>query len=221
MSLLLIATGLGFAAATSFWPLMVVAFVGTLNPSGGDVSVFLPTEQALLPGTAPDAQRTALFARYSLIGALVAARRRAVRRRAGVARRPGRRRRRRPRCAGRSSCYAALGVVILVRYRTLSPAIEPTGRGAARRRSARRGRSSYRLAALFSLDAFGGGFVLTALVVLWLQQRFDLSIAVSGAMFFWAGVLLGVLGARRGADRRRASASSARWSSRTSRRTAS
>ena len=51
----------------------MVAFVGTLNPSGGDVSVFLPTEQALLPGTAPDSERTALFARYALIGSLVAA----------------------------------------------------------------------------------------------------------------------------------------------------
>ena len=47
----------------------------------------------------------------------------------------------------------------------------------------------YRLAALFSLDAFGGGFVITALLVLWLQRRFDLSLALSGAVFFWAGLL--------------------------------
>ena len=73
VSLLMIATGLGFAAFTNFWPLLIVGLVGTMNPSAGDVSVFLPTEQALLPGTAPDEQRTALFARYSLIGTLVAA----------------------------------------------------------------------------------------------------------------------------------------------------
>src|SRR5262245_21330241 len=42
-SLLMIATGVGFAVLHDFWPLMVVAFVGTLNPSSGDVSVFLPT----------------------------------------------------------------------------------------------------------------------------------------------------------------------------------
>ena len=41
-------TGVAFAGLTTFWPLLVVAFVGTLNPSAGDVSVFLPTEQALL-----------------------------------------------------------------------------------------------------------------------------------------------------------------------------
>src|SRR5260221_200581 len=41
-ALLMAATGLGFAGLASFWPLLVVAFVGTLNPSSGDVSVFLP-----------------------------------------------------------------------------------------------------------------------------------------------------------------------------------
>ena len=42
-------TGLGFAAFTAFWPLLVVAIVGTLNPSSGDVSVFLPLEHSIWP----------------------------------------------------------------------------------------------------------------------------------------------------------------------------
>ena len=54
---------LAFALFHSFWPLVVVAVVGTLNPSNGDVSVFLPVEQALLPQTVSDKRRTALFAR--------------------------------------------------------------------------------------------------------------------------------------------------------------
>ena len=72
-SLLMTLTGLGFAVFDDFWPLLVIAFVGTLNPSAGDVSVFLPLEQALLARnvTAPD--RTALFARYSLVGSLLGA----------------------------------------------------------------------------------------------------------------------------------------------------
>ena len=45
--------------------LLVIAFVGTLNPSGGDVSVFLPLEQSLLPSCVADTDRTALFARYA------------------------------------------------------------------------------------------------------------------------------------------------------------
>jgi MFS family permease len=187
VAVLMVATGLGFAAFDMFWPLAAVGLIGTLNPSGGDVSVFLPTEQALLPATAPDAQRTALFARYSLIGTLAAA--------VGAL------------CAGVPQwvgdhfdvpattslrwvfvAYAALGVVVLIRYRHLSPAVERVGAPPTSALGESR-RIVYRLAALFSLDAFGGGFVITALLVLWLQRRFDLSIAVTGAVFFWAGVL--------------------------------
>jgi MFS family permease len=47
----------------------------------------------------------------------------------------------------------------------------------------------FSLAALFSLDSLGGGFTITAILVLWLRARFDLSLATSGAVFFWAGLL--------------------------------
>ena len=187
VSVLMIATGLGFAVFTGFWPLAVVAFVGTLNPSGGDVSVFLPTEQALLPATVGDDQRTALFARYSLIGTLVAAVGAAL---AGVPERVAH-------ALGVAEVtalrwtfvgYALLGVAVLARYRGLTPAVERTGPPAPRALGPSRA-IVYRLAALFSVDAFGGGFVPTALLVLWLQRRFDLSLGVSGVVFFWAGVL--------------------------------
>lgn len=42
--------GIGSAAVTGFWPLLLMAFVGTLNPSAGDVSVFLLLEQTALSG---------------------------------------------------------------------------------------------------------------------------------------------------------------------------
>ena len=64
----MVLTGLGFTLLSSFWALFLIAVVGTLNPSAGDVSVFLPTEQALLPSTVSDRYRTALYGRYSLVG---------------------------------------------------------------------------------------------------------------------------------------------------------
>src|SRR5438874_6748273 len=70
---LMCATGLGFAAVTSFWPLVVIAVVGTLNPSSGDVSVFLPLEHAVLAHVVADRERTGAFARYSLVGAFAGA----------------------------------------------------------------------------------------------------------------------------------------------------
>src|SRR5262245_17726630 len=182
VAVLMVATGAGFAAFEGFWPLAAVGLIGTLNPSGGDVSVFLPTEQALLPATAPDAQRTALFARYTLIGTLAAA--------------VGALSAALPEWVGHHLdvadatslrwafiVYASLGVIVFTRYRRLSPAVERTGAPPSRALGASKP-IVYRLAALFSLDAFGGGFVITALLVLWLQRRFGLSIATAGAVFF-------------------------------------
>jgi MFS family permease len=187
VSLLMIATGLGFATFTAFWALAVVGLIGTLNPSSGDVSVFLPTEQALLPGTVPDTRRTALFARYSLIGTLVAAIGASL---AGL-----------PEWAAglldittttalRATfvAYAILGAIVFRRYRFLTPDVEQSGPPRRHALGPSKG-TVYRLAALFSLDAFGGGFVITALIVLWLRRRFGLSLAVSGGVFFWAGIL--------------------------------
>jgi MFS family permease len=72
-ALLMTFTGFAFAAGSGFWPLLLIAFVGTLNPSSGDVSVFLPLEHTRLAEAAHGTARTALFARYSLLGALFAA----------------------------------------------------------------------------------------------------------------------------------------------------
>jgi predicted MFS family arabinose efflux permease len=186
-SFLMIATGIGFAVFTDFWPLALIGLIGTLNPSSGDVSVFLPTEQALLPATVDDVHRTALFARYALIGTLVAAVGAAL---AAIPDWVSTRFAVSETTALRTVflVYASLGVVVLLRYRHLSPAVEPRTTPARSPLGASK-HVVYRLAALFSLDAFGGGFVITALLVLWLQQRFGLSLAVSGAIFFWAGVL--------------------------------
>jgi MFS family permease len=184
---LMAATGFGFAVVTDFWPLLLIAVVGTLNPSSGDVSVFLPLEHALMSNAAAAQKRTALFARYSLVGALVAALGALA---AAV-----------PELVVRSRwmtmttalqamfvLYGALGLVAAWIYTTL-----PKDTGAIAHIPAARLRQSkkivYTLAALFSLDSFGGGFVVQSLVALWLFQKFQLSIVVAGTIFFWTGVL--------------------------------
>src|SRR5262249_61955604 len=50
-------------------------------------------------------------------------------------------------------------------------------------------RTVYKLAALFSLDAFGGGFIVQSLLALWLFQKYQLSTAVARTIFFWTSVL--------------------------------
>jgi MFS family permease len=184
---LMMATGLGFAAVSDFWPLLVIAVVGTLNPSSGDVSVFLPLEQAVLARVVGDRQRTSVFARYSLVGALVGAvgalfsgfpEFLAGAMNIGV----------KLALQAMFVLYALLGLVSGLIYRKLpaSLAVETEIAVAPLRQSKR---IVYTLATLFSLDAFGGGFIVQSLLALWLFEKFRLSIVVTGTIFFWTGVL--------------------------------
>ena len=72
-AMLMAVTGFGFASLSSLWPLLVVAFMGPINPSGGDVSVFLPLEHTVLATAAPAESRTTIFARYSFFGSIFGA----------------------------------------------------------------------------------------------------------------------------------------------------
>ena len=72
--------------------------------------------------------------------------------------------------------YALIACAAGLVYRGLPRALDASGRSRRRRCSNRRS-TVYTLAALFSLDAFGGGFVVQSMVALWLYQRFD---AVAG-----------------------------------------
>lgn len=186
-SALMAFTGLGIASLNSFWPLMLVAFVGTLNPSGGDVSVFMPVEHAMLASNVEGPSRTAVFARYSLtgtlfsaFGSLAAALPGLAAPMAGIATQTA--------IQGMFVLYALLALVMAALYRglPLRPAAEAAEPKSALGPSKRR---VYLLATLFSLDAFGGGFVVQSLIALWLYQRFGLSIEVAGSIFFWAGLL--------------------------------
>src|SRR5215216_247787 len=70
---LMVATGVAFALVHDYALLLVIAFAGTINPSAGSVSVFVPLEHAVLAREVADAARTKMFARYSLVGALAGA----------------------------------------------------------------------------------------------------------------------------------------------------
>jgi len=185
-ALLMTATGLGFAGLSQFWPLLAVAFVGTLNPSSGDVSVFLPLEHAQLAGAAHGDARTQLFARYSLLaslaaafGALAAAVPAWLSARVGIELLTALRL--------MFVAYAATGLVLLALYRRL-PEQRADGGAAKSALGPSRG-IVIKLALLFSVDSFAGGLVLNSLMSLWLMQRFDLSLAAAGAFFFWTGLL--------------------------------
>lgn len=182
-------TGLAFSQVHAFWPLMVVGFAGTLNPSGGDVSPFLPLEQSLLAHAGPPSQRTHLFARYSLtgtlmtaVGALSVGLLAPLRAATGLSQLTL--------IAAAFAVYGSLALISALLYRRLPE--EPVGAETPRTPLGPSRRNVYGLAALFSLDAFGSGFMVQSLFALWLFHRFGLSLAVAGGFFFWTGALSAV-----------------------------
>ncbi|MGE5366287.1 MAG: MFS transporter [Betaproteobacteria bacterium] len=182
---LMIATGIAFPAFEQIGLLLGVAFFGTVNPSTGDIGVLIPIEHAALAQGAADHDRTRVFARYSLIGALsmaagaLAAAAPQLLTRIGVS----------ELAALRTMfyAYAVLGIASAAIYYCL-PRGHVEHRATAAPLNVSRG-VVYKLAALFSVDAFAGGFVVQSLLAVWLFKRFDMSLAAASLFFFWSGVL--------------------------------
>ena len=182
----MVLTGLALPMFQAFALILLVVFLGTMNPSTGDIGMFVPLEHAMLAHGARDEDRTRIFAHYSLIGAIATA-------------------------IGALAAatpdglilfgfdkdgalnamfylYAALGLKSVALYQRL-PRTETHDTAP---RATALGPSKgivYKLAALFSLDAFAGGFAVQSLVALWLFERFDLSLAQASLFFFWSNVL--------------------------------
>jgi MFS family permease len=185
-AVLMALTGLGFAALSSLWPLLLVAFMGPINPSAGDVSMFLPLEHTVLATAAPAQSRTSIFARYSFfgsmfgaLGALATAIPDWLAGHAGM------------QMLGALRImfvvYAAIGLAVWILYLRLPQMRDedtkpPVPLGPSRS-------IVWKLAGLFSVDSFAGGLVLNSLLALWLFQRFGMSLTAAGAFFFWTGLL--------------------------------
>jgi MFS family permease len=183
---LMVATGCAFAGVQGFWPLLLVAFVGTLNPSSGDASVFLPLEHSLLAQSVADRDRTALYVRYSLAGSLMGA--------AGTLFAAL------PALAvalwdaspirvmqGLFLLYAAIGLASGLIYRRIEePRALRDGNPTAPLGQSRA--IVYRLAALFCIDSFSGGLIVQSMLALWLFQTFGLSMAAAANLFFWTNL---------------------------------
>lgn len=183
---LMATTGVALSIVDSYALLLVVAFIGSVNPSGGSASAFVPIEHAVLTRETAAATRTSAFARYSLFGGLAAAGGALAASLPEILMTLGW-----PELLGVKvmfAVYAMLGLVGGMLYVRMIPM--PPSSQSSRSRSLGPSRAIvYKLAALFSLDAFAGGFVVQSLLALWLFERFDLSLAAAGLFFFWSGIL--------------------------------
>jgi MFS family permease len=199
-AILMAAAGLAFAFTHNFLLLIIAGTIGVISPSGNEVGPFLSIEQAVLSHVIPGRTRTEVFAWYTLAGSLATA--------LGAL------------CGGTLShalqktamrpvgsyrvvviLYAALGIVLAFLFTRLSSAAEVNSPGED---SALPGtlksilgisRSRHvvaKLASLFALDSFGGGFVVQSFAAYWFYLRFGVDPATLGVIFFWANIFAGI-----------------------------
>ena len=191
---LMLLAGIVFGVARDPWILLLAATIGVISPSGNEVGPFLAVEQASLSQTLPDRDRTRVFGWYNLVGSLATASGALV---AGFVASI-------LQASGASEIdsfraivlgYAIIGIGLAALFSRLSPAVEVAiaeETSVATRLGLHRSRGIVlRLAALFSLDAFAGGFVMQSLIAFWFHQRFGADPAALGAIFFTANILAG------------------------------
>jgi len=197
-AMLMIVAGVLFASTRSFWLLLLAATFGVISPSGNEVGPFLAVEQAALSQAIPAERRTGVFAWYNLAGSLATA----VGSLVGGALADG--------LQGNgvsalgsyrvlAAGYALLGTGLAVLFMRLSASAEApkASESPAPRTGFHLGLQTsrgkvFKLAGLFTLDSFAGGFVVQAFVAYWFQRRFGVSPSVLGAIFFGANLLAGL-----------------------------
>jgi MFS family permease len=186
-ALLMALAGCVFAISNNPIWLAVAAIVGTISPSGKEVGPFLAIEQAILPQTTSDRHRTAVFSAYNLVGSFAGA--------VGAL------------AVSLPSAfmptallgyrfliwgYVASAIVLTVLFALLSPEIEAvkTFKSTSRKIGLPKSRGVVaKLAGLFALDAFAGGFIVQSIVAYWFYLRFKTDLTALGAIFFGTNFL--------------------------------
>jgi len=201
-AILMVFAGILFALTHDFYLLLLAASLGATRPTAYEVGPFLSIEQAGLSQLIPGERRTQVFAWYNLVGSFATA--------LGAL------------CGGGLAQvligtgmtplgsyrvvvmgYAALGIALLALFARLSHSVETpasvpdiaqtvTSNGRALLGLGRSQQVVLRLAALFSLDAFAGGFVIQSMVAYWFHLRFGVEPALLGGIFFGANILAGI-----------------------------
>lgn len=176
--------GATVAAGAPFWVLLVVALTGTLSTDVVDNGPATTLEQVMLADD--DAGSAHVYGRYNAVGAACGALGALAVALPGV------------HVGGSSAVHAWLfavlvpvGVAGALLASRLSPAVEAADRDTDRGGLPRLGASRpvvRRMAALFAMDAGGGGLVTTGFLAYFFAQRFAASTVVLGWLFFTVAI---------------------------------
>ena len=197
-AILMAGAGIAFASTHNLLFLIVAGTIGVISPSGNEVGPFLSIEQAALSHVVSAANRTEVFAWYTLAGSVATALGAFFGGAAsGIVQRAS--------FSASDSyrvvvlLYAALGVALAFLFLSLSSSTEVRDsvpeEGSAARKFLGVGHSRsivFKLSSLFALDSFAGGFVVQSFAAYWFYLRFGVEPVTIGVIFFWANVLAGI-----------------------------
>jgi MFS family permease len=192
-ALLMTGAGLVFALTNAFPLLLIAATIGVISPSGNEVGPFLAVEQASLSEVTAGRDRTAVFARYNLVGSVATAVGALI---AGVAISTLESVGLEPLASYRVLLivYAAVGIGQAVVFSQVSAGVEAAPRdqvetSIASRLGLSRSRDTVlRLAVLFAVDAFAGGLVMQSVIAYWFHITYGVNEALLGGIFFAANL---------------------------------
>lgn len=194
-SWLMVFAGLAFAFTSNLKLLVIAAIIGTISPTGSEVGPFLSIEQAILPQTMSDKDRTQVFAWYNLVGSFASAigslSGGAF---AGLLQKNGNS----PIFSYRAVVigYAVLGILLFILFSKLSTASEASisDNNIAKSRFGLHKSQSVvlKLSVLFMIDSFAGGLVLQSLMAYWFHLRFGVEPALLGVIFFGGNIFAGL-----------------------------
>lgn len=195
-AILMVFAGILFAVTRNFYLLLFAATIGVISPSGNEVGPFLAIEQSALAQTLPGMKRTQVFAWYQLAGSLATALGSLFG--GGLAQILQ---------MGGSTplssyrvvilIYAALGLILMLMFNFISSLVEVPYSETEKEKVnllglGRSSKTILQLAALFSLDAFAGGFVVQSIMAYWFHLRYGVNPATLGAIFFAANIFAGI-----------------------------
>jgi MFS family permease len=176
---LIVGSAIVFLLTRQPWVVVAAAMVGNVAVSTGETGPFLSLEQVIVTRDAARERLNTTLSYYNLTGYAAAGLGAAAVTRLGASHQP------------LFALFLLSGLTQLVAYGLMRQ--EPSRHAAIRQAAGTPSRPFVRrLAVIFALDSFAGGFVVQSLLAYWFYTRFGLGLDALGWIFFGVQVLSGL-----------------------------
>jgi len=180
---LMLVSGTLLIVSTNVIIIFLAVFIGSIGVNATETGPFVSIEQAIMPQTTTDERRTYAFSTFNLLGyagasfgSLLAAIPELARDYLDFSLINGHR--------ILFALFASTGLLLMILYRSLSRRAEVEVTRIGRLGLDKSRGTVAKLSVLFSIDAFGGGFVISLMISLWFKQRYNTPLSAVGAILF-------------------------------------